>query len=172
MDRRIDIAISAVFILFGVFVIFHARTIESGMFTDPIGPRAFFYACGLVFILGGAANIVQRYMSRAPYPGPMIPAEGVEDEPGYPSSFGRAALIALVSLFYILTFRRLGYLIGTPLYILAALWILEQRNWLFNIIVALIFTVTFYLIFAQLLGVWLPVGPFTEFFRRMGWIIL
>jgi hypothetical protein len=172
MDRRIDIAISAVFILFGIFVIFHARTIESGLFLDPIGPRAFFYGCGVVFILGGAANIVQRYMNRAAFPGPMIPAEGVDDEAGYPASFKRAALLTLVSLLYIATFRPVGYLIGTPLYILAALWILEQRNWLLNVTVAVVFTATFYLTFAQVLGVWLPVGPFTQFFRDMGWIIL
>ena len=102
----------------------------------------------------------------------MIPAEGVEDEPGHPASFRRAALLALVSLVYVLTLRPVGYLIGTPLYIIAGLWILEQRNWLLNIVVGLVFTIFFYLIFAQGLGVWLPVGPFTQLFRDLGWIIL
>jgi hypothetical protein len=172
MDRRIDIAISLVAVLFGVFVIWEASTIKTPMFQDPIGPRAFFYGCGVIFILGGLANIAQRVSAWRMFPTHMIPAEGVEDEPGHPASFRRAALLALVSLVYVLTLRRAGYLIGTPLYIMAGLWILEQRNWLLNIAVALVFTIFFYVVFAQGLSVWLPVGPFTKLFRDLGWIIL
>jgi putative tricarboxylic transport membrane protein len=172
MDRRIDIAISVALLIFGAFVIFHARTIKAPIFVDPIGPRAFFYGCGIIFILGAVVNIVQRWRGWGLYPGNIVPAEGVEDEPGHPASFRRAALLAVVSLIYILTLRKVGYLIGTPLYIVAGLWVLEQRNWLLNIIVGLVFTVVFYIIFAQVLGVWLPVGPLTQLFRDLGWIYI
>lgn len=172
MDRRIDMTISAVFVALGVFVIFEARTIKSGLFTDPIGPRAFFYSCAIVFIIGGLANIAQRVAAWRTFPGHVIPAEGVEDEPGHPSSFRRAMLLAIISLAYILTFRPLGYLLATPLYVFASLWLLEQRSWRLDASVAIVFTATFYLIFAKLLGVWLPVGPFTTLFRDLGWITL
>jgi hypothetical protein len=172
MDRRIDIAISVAAILLGIFVIFEARTIRDPLFVDPIGPRAMFYICGAVFILGGLANIAQRIWAWRLFPAHLIPGEGVEDEPGHPASFQRAALLAVISLIYVVTLRPVGYLIGTPLYIIAGLWILQQRNWLFNIAAALIFTVFFYLVFAQALGVWLPVGPLTETFRNWGWVYL
>jgi putative tricarboxylic transport membrane protein len=172
MDRRIDIAISVAFILFGIFVILEARTIREPLFVDPIGPRATFYVCGAVFILGGLANIAQRIWAWRLFPNHRIPAEGVEDEPGHPSSFQRAALLAVVSLIYVVTLRPVGYLIGTPLYIIAGLWILEQRNWVLNMAVGVIFTILFYLVFAQALGVWLPVGPLTETFRNWGWVYL
>ena len=172
MDRRVDIAISAFMVVFGVFVIAQATTIQSGLFTDPIGPRAFFYGCGVIFILGGIANIVQKLASRRIFPGPMVPAEGVEDERHHPASAGRAALIALVSILYMLSFRPLGYLIATPLYVSLSLRILNERKWILNGVVAIIFTGIFYIIFAQGLGVWLPVGPFTKLFRDLGWIIL
>ncbi len=172
MDRRVDIAISAAFIALGIFVIFHARTIESGMFTDPIGPRAFFYGCGVIFILGGIANIAQKLAMRRAFPGTTIPAEGVEDEPNHPASAARVGLMALVSLLYVLSFRPLGYLIATPLYVALSLRILNERNWLLIGAVAILFTLIFYVIFAQGLGVWLPVGPFTTLFRDLGWIIL
>ena len=172
MDRRIDIAISAFAVVFGAFVIVHATTIESGLFTDPIGPRAFFYGCGVIFVLGGLFNIAQKLSMRRMFLGPMIPAEGVEDEPNYPGSAARVALMLLISLFYVLTFRQLGYLLATPLYVALSLRILNERNWVINAAVAVIFTGVFYLIFAQVLGVWLPVGPFTQLFRDLGWIIL
>jgi putative tricarboxylic transport membrane protein len=172
MDRRIDIAISVIAILFGIFVILEARTIKAPFFVDPIGPRAFFYGCGAIFILGGLVNIVQRLQTWSLYSTNMIPSEGVDDEPDYPASWRRAALLALASLIYVVTLRPVGYLIGTPLYIIAGLWILEQRNWLINIPVGLGFTIIFYLIFSTGLGVWLPVGPFTQLFRDLGWILL
>lgn len=172
MDRRIDIAISVVAALFGIFVILQARTIELGLYTDPIGPRAFFYGCGVIFILGGLANIALRAMSWSLFPSNKIPAEGVDDEEGYPASWKRAGLLSLLCIVYILAFRPLGYLIATPFFIAVALRILEERSWLFTATVGLTFTVVFYIIFAQGLGVWLPVGPFTEFFREMGWVIL
>ena len=169
MDRRIDITISVIAVLFGIFVILEARTIKAPFFADPIGPRAFFYGCGVIFILGGLLNIAQRASTWRLFPTNLIPAEGVEDEPGHPASFRRAALLAVLSLAYVLTLRPVGYLIGTPLYIVAGLWILEQRNWMLNITVGLVFTIFFYLVFAQGLGVWLPVGPFTRLFRDLGW---
>ena len=97
------------------------------------------------------------------YPGTTIPSEGVEDEPNHPSSAARVGLMALVSLLYVLSFRPLGYLIATPLYVALSLRILNERNWLLIGAVAVLFTVIFYIIFAQGLGVWLPVGPFTTF---------
>jgi putative tricarboxylic transport membrane protein len=172
VDRRIDIAISVVVVLFGIFVILEARTIRAPFFADPIGPRAFFYGCGAIFILGGLANIAQRAYAWRLYPTHMIPSEGIDDEPGHPASFRRAALLTLISLVYVLTLRPVGYLIGTPLYIIAGLWVLEQRNWLLNVAVAVVFTITFYVIFARGLSVWLPVGPFTQLFRDLGWILL
>lgn len=171
MDRRTDVAVSAAFVLFGVFVIVEATTIKTGLYLDPIGPRAFFYACGAIFVAGGLVNIAQRVVSwRAS--GPVVPSEGVDDEAGHPSSFRRAALVALASVLYALAFRPLGYLIATPIYIVALLWILRQRSLPRNLAVAVLFTAVFYLTFAKGLGVWLPVGPFTELFRDLGWVIL
>ncbi|WAJ28051.1 tripartite tricarboxylate transporter TctB family protein [Antarcticirhabdus aurantiaca] len=172
MDRRIDVAISAIFVFFGLFVIAEATTIKAGLYTDPIGPRAFFYGCGAIFVAGGLFNIAQRLRGWRASPGHMVPMEGVADEEGHPASFGRAATIAGLSLAYTLTLVPLGFLIATPLYILACLRVLRQRNWLFNAALALGFTLFFYVVFAQGLGVWLPVGPFTTLFRDLGWIIL
>ena len=173
MDRRIDIAISVIAMLFGIFVILEARTIKAPFFADPIGPRAFFYGCGVIFILGGLVEHRAARLHLAPVPDAHDPRRGRRGRAG-PSrrrSGGPRCSRWSASL-YVLTLRPVGYLIGTPLYIVAGLWILEQRNWLLNITVGLVFTIVFYLIFAQGLGVWLPVGPFTQLFRDLGWIIL
>lgn len=171
MDRRMDVIVSAVFVAFGVFVIVHATGIKPGLYLDPIGPRAFFYGCGAIFVLGGLMNIAQRALAWRTS-GPIVPSEGVDDEAGHPASFRRAALIGLASLAYTASFGVAGYLLATPVYIVVCLSILKQRNVIANVVIAVVFTAVFYLTFATGLGVWLPVGPFTQLFRDLGWIIL
>ena len=173
MDRRIDIAISVVFILFGIFVILEARTIKTAALHGPDRPARLLLWLRRHLHPGRAREHRPARPRLAALPEPhRFRPKASTDEPGHPSSFRRAALLALVSLVYVLTLRPVGYLIGTPLYIMAGLWILEQRNWLFNIVVGLVFTIFFYIVFAKGLGVWLPVGPFTQLFRDLGWIVL
>ena len=173
MDRRIDIAISVVFILFGIFVILEARTIKTAVSSRIRSARApSSMAAASIFILGGLVNIAQRVRGWRLFPSHIDSGRRRRGRAG-PSRLVPAGGAARAGQpLYVLTLRPVGYLIGTPLYILAGLWILEQRNWLLNIVVGLVFTIFFYLIFAQVLGVWLPVGPFTQLFRDLGWIIL
>ena len=172
MDRRLDILLSLTFIALGVFVIVAASTISTGIYRDPVGPRAFFYGCAAMFILGGMATIGQRLMSWRSEPGNIVEAEGSEDEAGHPASAARAGLLILSTLVYAWLLQPLGYLIATPLFIAATLVLLRVRGVVKLAAISLIFTLVAYLVFAQLLEVRIPVGPFTTWFREMGWIIL
>lgn len=172
MDRRIDIAVAAAFALLGLFMIWQASLIREGMMRDPIGPRAAFYACGAVLVIGGVVVILghlRRWSQQAHH---LVRNEGTADEMEYPSSALRAwAVIALVAVFAGL-FKPLGFLIATPLFIVSALAIMGKRNWVTMALIAAIFTAVTYVIFAQILSVRIPVGPFTPLFRELGWIVL
>jgi hypothetical protein len=50
--------------------------------------------------------------------------------------------------------------------------VLKERKWGWIVLFAVGFTVIFYIAFAQILNMSLPVGPFTALFRDLGWIIL
>jgi putative tricarboxylic transport membrane protein len=172
MDRRIDIAVAAAFALLGLFMIWQAGLIREGMMRDPIGPRMAFYVCGGVLAIGGVAVIaghLRRWSQQAHH---LVRNEGTADEMDYPSSALRAwALIALVAVFAAL-FQPLGFLIATPLFIVGALAIMGKRNWVAMVVIAVIFATVTYVIFAQILSVRIPVGPFTPLFRQLGWINL
>ena len=172
MDRRVDIAVAAAFALFGLFMIMHATTIRLGLYKDPIGPRAFFYGCGAIMLIGGAITIWQRIRAWKRYPTHMIPMEGSADDAAYPSSARRAFAVVLATAVYTLLLEPLGFLLATPLYIFIALTILGQRSLVGKLAVAIVFTLSAYIIFAQILGVRIGVGPLTNFFRDMGWIYL
>lgn len=172
MDRRVDIAISAAFIALGIFVIIVASQIPSGIHKDPVGPRAFFYGCAGIFILGGLFTIGQRMMSWRYETGNVVESEGSGDEPGQPASAINAGLIILFTLIYAALLEPLGYLLATPLFVAAALVLLKVRRPVAVFLIAVLFTLIAYVVFAQVLSVRIPVGPFTDFFREMGWIVL
>ena len=98
MDRRIDIAIAFCFMCFGFFMIWHATGIKLGLSRDPIGPRAFFYACGGVMGLGGAWLVVTRLLRLKASSSRNINDEGTADEPGHPASPGRAFAMMAICL--------------------------------------------------------------------------
>jgi putative tricarboxylic transport membrane protein len=172
MDRRADIAVAAAFMALGLFIIWQATTIRLGMMRDPIGPRVAFYITGGTLALGGLVIILRSLWSSRQRAGNRIPNEGVPDEADYPASTGRALAIMGCCIAYGLTFDLLGYLIATPLFIIAALAILGERHAGRIVLIALIFTAVTYVIFAQALGVRVPVGPLTGPFRALGLINL
>lgn len=172
MDRRIDIAVAASFMLLGAFMIWGASEIKQGMMRDPIGPRMAFYVCGGILMLGAAAVILGHLRRWSLWPGHMVRNEGTADESGFPSSAFRVwSLIAFV-VFFALAFEPLGFLLATPLFVFGALALLGKQNWPGMALTAVIFTALTYGIFGQVLSVRLPVGPFTQLFRDLGWITL
>jgi hypothetical protein len=172
MDRRIDVLVAACFSVLGFFMILAASEIKSGMMRDPIGPRAAFYVCGGVLALGGLAVIIGHLRRWSKQQGHIVPSEGGDDEAGYPASAGRAWALILAVLGLATLWNPLGFLIAMPLFLIAALWIMGGREVWSIMMIALLFTGIVYLIFAQALGVRIPVGPLTPLFRSLGWINL
>lgn len=171
MDRRIDLAVAATFMALGIFIILQASAIKSGMMRDPIGPRAAFYGMGGVLAIGGLILIVRSLVSWRASDN-LVANEGVEDEAAHPAFARRPFLLIAASLAYGATFNWLGYLIATPLFIAFSLVVLGERNRLSIAVIAILFTVINYVIFAQALGVRVPVGPLTGIFRSLGLVNL
>jgi putative tricarboxylic transport membrane protein len=165
-------ALAAFFMAVGAIIIWQATSIRIGMMRDPIGPRMAFYFCGGVLVLGGAVTVLSHWRALRAGRGPIAAREGTPDTEGHPASFGRVAALIGLCFLYAALFSPLGYLLATPLFILAALTVLDQRRVMSNLIVAVVFTLASYLVFARILGVRMPHGPLTELFRSFGWITL
>ena len=101
-----------------------------------------------------------------------LDVEGRGDEEGYPSSVLRSVTLIGVAICYVILLKPLGYLLSTPLFISGALLVLGERKPRLISSLAVVFTVVVYVIFAQMLNIRIPVGPFTGLFRKLGWIIL
>jgi len=73
-------------------------------------------------------------------------------------SWIRFGALIVVSLTYALLLQKLGYLIGTFLFLLSVLKIAGVKGYLKPLIVSVICAVSFYIIFKMALGVMLPSG--------------
>jgi hypothetical protein len=168
MDKRIDLALTIVFILMGVFMIKEARGFRSGKQPDWFTSRGFPILAGGLLILEGVALAAIRLITWSKLPGNCVPEEGQEDEKGYPVSWVRCMLVILLSFMWEWFLIPLGLLIVTPLYLILCLWVMGERSWVILIVFSIIFTLANWITFGPLLGIRFPLGPLTNFLYSLG----
>ena len=168
MDKRFDLAVCLGVALLGVFILIGARNIRAGSIPDPITSRGLANITGMLLIIFGIILSVLRLRIWSAIPGNLVPEEGQTDEEGYPASAIRYSGIALASLLWVWLVKPLGFLIVTPLVLLAMLLLMNVRSRMKLITFPILFTVLAWVVFAQLLGIIMPLGPLTAFARSLG----
>jgi hypothetical protein len=167
MDRRADVAVAFCVVLLGVFVLVAAQDVRPASIADPIGSRGAPHLVGAVLVLGGLALILRRAV-RWRHERIVVPAEGMEDDRGVPpGSAIRALAIWTAAVVYVLVLPALGYLLATPIFLGAVLWLLAIRSWML-VAVPLGFTIPVFLVFTLFLNVRLPTGILDGVLRQMG----
>jgi putative tricarboxylic transport membrane protein len=171
MDKRIDLAILAVIVLLGIFLLITAQDIRVGKQPDPITSRGLPMIMGVFLIMGAVFLMVVRLKSWSSLPGHLIPNEGKEDEEGYPASWLRAFSIMAASMLWVWLLAPLGYLIVTLLFLMAFSLCLGERSWVKIIGFSTIYTLATWYIFSQPLKIQLPLGPLYNLFMSLGFAI-
>ena len=169
MDRRIDLAIGIAVILAGLGVLYVGHGIRpTGPVVDAIGPRAFPYMIGVFFLIGGTWTVFSRLRHWKSETGNIVETDGEPDEPDVPASALQAFTVIGASILYVAAMPRLGYLIATPLFVIAALKAMRMQSWLTVAVLALVYTALTYIVFAHYLRVDLPLGPLASTFHQLG----
>jgi putative tricarboxylic transport membrane protein len=167
MDRRSDVAVAFCVVLLGIFVLVAAQDVRPASIADPIGSRGAPHLVGAVLVLGGLALILRRVL-RWRHEGAIVPAEGTEDDPGVPPGLAvRALAIWTAAVVYILVLPAVGYLLATPIFLGAVLWLFSIRSWML-VAVPLGFTAPVFLVFTLFLNVRLPTGILDGVLRELG----
>lgn len=128
---RRELAVAAFLVAFGAAVLALAGTIEPGVETDSLGPRAFPAAlgagiavCGV--LLAGTALLGPGDGGRA---GPFAGAEPDAEAGAGPVSPARLLGAIGATAAYVAVFAPLGYLLATPPYVAAILLIHGGAAW-------------------------------------------
>lgn len=171
MNRRADLAGSLVFTVVGLLIAVYAATRPTASLRfDAIGPMGLPGAVGAALAVLGLTQSVKTLRAlRAD--GPVAPDEGNEDdEPDLPASPLRAAAFMVGSFVYIALLPVLGFLIVTPLFLLAALTAMRYRSWLGRVVVAVAFSTVGFVVFVVVLSVPVPQGLLSDALLRLGLI--
>ena len=133
------------------------------------GPRLSLECLGTSLVLGGLYVAYRAWRVPASQVAAALESDGDEDEPDVPASVVRAFIVMGLTLLYALVLVDLGYLVATPLYVAAGLYMLSIRSKIVLIGVPVLLTAFCYYVFAEVLTVPLPSGVLTEPLRALGW---
>jgi putative tricarboxylic transport membrane protein len=158
MDSRKDFVFALAIIALGIAVILIARSWDEPLIQDTIGPRAFPYGIGLLFVVGGAFVAVQRVRNMNAAGHYQVSGDGHEDDEGYPASGLRALTLIGLCALYTFLLNPIGFLVATPPFVALALILMNERKPLVVSVTALSFTIVTYLLIHTLLGGRLPPG--------------
>ena len=167
-DKRIDLAIAVGVALVGLFILVGARNIGRGMIDDPLTSRGLPNITGTFLLIVGIILAVLRLRIWSALPGLLVPAEGKDDEQGHPASWIRAFSIIFASMLWVFLLGPLGFLIVTPLFLLAVLLLMGMRSMVKSIAFSTVGTLMLWYVFSQPLNIILPLGLLAPFFRSLG----
>jgi hypothetical protein len=154
--------------MLGVFMLVVAQDIRPASVPDPIGTRGAPRLVGAVFVLGGFALVLRRLINWR-REATIVPADGAEDDASVePGSAVRALSIWAASVVYVLSLPTVGYLLATPLFMGAVLRLFSIRRPSILIGVPIGFTLSIFLVFVELLDVYLPTGILDPILRNAG----
>lgn len=161
---RREIAIGLFLAAFGGVVIALSGKIESGVYTDPLGPRVFPYALGVGIALCGLLVGVGAFFHWQPeQAGFLSDPGGAEEVERGPFSATRLVGAVAATAIYVAAFEPVGYLIATPLYVVAILFIHGGTPWRTLIVAPVVITTVLYVMFRFALRIPVPGGVLEGF---------
>jgi hypothetical protein len=167
MDKRIDLVISIALIVIGGYIIHLTNGFRVGSYPDPVTSRGLSYFTGTYLVCAGLFLTARRIWTWSLIPGNFTVSEGHEDEPDHPASATRAFTIMAICWGWALLLKPFGFLIVTPVALVAVLWLMDIRSVKRLVTFAVVYTIGLWLAFSQVLGVQFPLGPLTTLARSL-----
>ena len=154
--RIAEFALAADVILLGVIVLWETRDIRITPMNSRIGPRVIPYIVGAGLVVVGIWLAIELAFGRTAQPSGGEDAE--DADPTLPTDWQTLGFIAAALVLYLILIERAGFVIASSVLFLGAAFAMGSRRWLRDVCVAVILSVSVYLIFTRGLSLRLPKG--------------
>lgn len=148
--KRVDLVVSVVFFVVGVWVLWQASMLPQFSVFGP-GPEFMPNVVGVLLLILSALLFVNSWRNAPPTPEDFVP-----DRAGV----YRILVIVVALLLYTALLEVVGYLVLTFAYAVFMLFGLARYRWYLNLALAIVITYGFYQAFVVMLGVPAPKGIF------------
>ncbi|AQQ54383.1 tripartite tricarboxylate transporter TctB family protein [Planococcus lenghuensis] len=147
MSKTFDRFAGIAFLLIGLLFVIESQRISESSYGSAVGPDIFPIGLGSLLILLSARLVYEtmRY--------------DVSGEKGESINYRKFIIIFVSAVVYAALLEPLGYVITTFAFLLVAFQTMERGKWLQSIVVATLFSVGVYYLFATFLGGSLPGFP-------------
>ncbi len=139
-------------IVLGLFYTISAMLLPRMTLGDKLGPKVFPYVVGFVAVIAGIALIVQ---DRNPTKKSKKAEFGFVK---YKSVWIRIALISVAGIIFGLIIDSVGYMLSTAAFMFVVSILINKKRYIQNLIIAVLFAVITYFVFAVALKLSLPRG--------------
>ncbi len=157
-----DHLVAIITVPIALFLIYTAATAPKSNIPQTLGPQAM--PIGVLVLIMVCAVFLFINASRDRQKSESAP-DAAEAEAAPPVSTGldkykTVALVVLGLLVYGFMLEPVGFIISTTLLVLYSAWLFEKGKWVRNIVASLLFSLSVYYTFVNLLDVMLPEGIF------------
>ncbi|MCG8569608.1 MAG: tripartite tricarboxylate transporter TctB family protein [Spirochaetes bacterium] len=149
-------------IMFFVSIIYFIFTLllpNASVGQYPMEPKIFPLALSILMFLFSIGLIIRDYMEIRKRNSTSQKQDKIQKD----KYLKKILLISALAIVYALLFNRVGYIISTILFLEGVLFVFNGwSKWKINTLIAIVFSIVVYIIFAKLLNVYLPMIPFLE----------
>ena len=160
MSNRVNLAIAVALAVGALTWLLGAAQIRHMLLTDHIGEGGLATFIGLATLVL-SASLIARYVPlvRAEAPATTAPLnEPGDEEPDLPASWTRPLIFMAACGLWTVVLNPLGFLIATPFFIAAQLWLLGYRDPVRLVLISVFAAFAIWFVFDFVLGVNLPGG--------------
>lgn len=154
-----ELAFGGLLLALGIFVIIETAAIPIPVAASNVGPRFMPYFAGGLLTVAAAWTLFEIFRGRS-----ASPEESELADPAQKFHVGRVSLLVASIVAFGVLLDPLGYLIATPLCMFGLLLTFGARRWWLMAVVSVALPVLIFLLFTEVLGIYLPLGPFEGLF--------
>lgn len=155
IENKGELVFSGLLLALGIFILIATGFIRIPEAASNVGPRFMPYFAGALLTVAAGWALIEALRGKS-----VTPEENELTDPAERFNLPRVLLLLGSIVFFAGLLDMLGYFVVAPLSFFGLLYSFGARRWLTMILSSLVVPLVVFVLFAEVLGIDLPLGPF------------